>query len=64
MASDTHRYVGGHAQEINGVMRAPGDFLKLGKEDLEDPYMKDLLAAGTVVDLKIFSSTSDKGGDK
>lgn len=70
--ADTHRYVGDHAAEIGGVMREPGEFLSLSKEQLEDAHVADAIDNGTIVDLKSFTSgvpsgttsTSGEGGDK
>lgn len=65
MASDTHRYVGNHAQEINGVFVAPGDFVKLTKEQLDDPHNADMVKSGVLVDLKAWgSSVKPEGGEK
>lgn len=54
--ADTHRYVGNHPQEINGVMRAPGDFVELTAEDLKDTNIADMIEIGVLMSLK--------GGDK
>lgn len=67
--ADTHRYVGDHAAEIDGVMREPGEFLSLSKEQLDDAHVADLVDTGVIVDLKSFTSgvpsgATNKGGDK
>lgn len=62
--ADTHRYVGNHAAEINGVMQEPGAFLKLSKEQLEDPHIKDYIESGAIVDLKAWGSSAPAGGEK
>lgn len=52
----THRYVGNSAKEIAGTFYAPGDFLDLSKEDLQDSQVKEMLLNNQIMVLK--------GGDK
>lgn len=57
--SDTHRYVGDHAAEVSGVMRAPGEFVTLTKEQEADLHNQDMIDSGTLLALDVV-----KGGEK
>lgn len=51
-ANHTHRYIGDHAVSLGPVMVGPGDFVTLDKKDLEDPYTKELVDNGLLLDVK------------
>lgn len=52
MAADTHKYIGDHAEEIAGLMRAPGDLFTLTKEHLSDLHIKEYIKTGKLLELK------------
>lgn len=66
--TNTHRYVGNHAQEILGAMREPGEFLVFDKDSLEDAHVKDMIDSGMIVDLRSFTTKATpsnvEGSDK
>lgn len=51
-----HRYVGDHADTVmvgdNSIPVAPGDFVDLEKDDLEDEGNASLIESGQLVDVK------------
>lgn len=50
--ADTYKVLSNHAEEVAGVMYAPGETLTLNKEQLNDVNIKDLIAIGTLMELK------------
>lgn len=65
MANPTHRYVGGYARDIRLAndktpMLAPGDFVTLSKDDLENEVIKEMLDSGSL----IATATKAEGGEK
>ena len=57
--ADTHKFIGSHAEEVNGVMRAPGDTFSLSNEELERVDIKSYLEDGKLLSLK----EQKKGGE-
>jgi len=62
MANDTHRWTGSGAVEVASgdkrVWLAPGDFVALKKEDLENPDNAAVVESGGLMEL-----SADKGKD-
>jgi hypothetical protein len=49
--ADTHKFIGSHPEEINGVFRAPGECFTLTKDELTQLPIRTLLEDGKLLDL-------------
>lgn len=59
MADPNYKFIGSHAEEIAGIMRAPGDTFVLNSEALEDLAVKTTIADGKLLNLSTVPKTED-----
>lgn len=53
MTKEDYKVVSDHAEDLaDGRVLAPGEVVKLSKEDLEDPHNQRLLEEGKLLDVK------------
>jgi hypothetical protein len=66
MPETQYRYVGNYARDVEGQTLAPGDFVKLDKQKVDD-LTKELFDSGVLMELKE-ATAADKaaleGGEK